>query len=256
MKYLVVFIRFFLIGLTMSIYLGTYLASTLVSAHTKERGFRLRRNWARLGSRILGIRNKYDGAPIAAPAIYAVNHRSLVDPMIIAPHIDAFVVAKAEVASYPVLGYGAAVTGIVFVKREDKSSRSATVQAMYDILERGDNVMIFPEGTTNLQRLTKTYKIGSFRVAADLGVPIVPVILEYRDDKDLWHFDHVLPQFAKQFGTWKTHTKMHIGPPFLGSDPQKLMEEVKAYTDETLVSMHDNWTKMQFVPSDDEKEVF
>lgn len=252
MKNIIVFVRFFLIGATMSISLGVYLFSTLFSPHTKSRGFRLRRNWAKLGCRILGIKNKFDGVAITAPAIYAVNHRSLVDPMIIAPHIDAFVVSKAEVESYPVLGYGAALTGIVFVKREDKSSRSATIQAMYEILERGDNVMIFPEGTTNLHQLTKTYKLGSFRVAADLGIPVVPVVLEYRDNKDLWNIDHVLPQFAKQFGVWRTHTKMHIGPPFLGSDPEKLMKEVKEYTDETLVAMHEGWSTMDFHERDDE----
>lgn len=237
----------------MSLYLGLYRLSTIFIKHTKSRGFRLRRNWARLGIKILGIRIKKEGEVIDEPALYVVNHRSLVDPLIIAPYINAFIVAKAEVADYPVLGSGAAQTGIVFVKREDKSSRSATIDAIEMILKRGDNVMIFPEGTTNLYQLTKEYKLGSFRVAAELGVPVVPVVLEYRDDKDLWNIHKMIPQFLKQFGTWSTFTKMKIGKPILGTDATELMQKSKDFTDKTLLSMQKNWSTMKFTnPGDDE----
>ncbi len=230
----------------MSLYLGLYRISTLFVKHTKKRGFRLRRNWARLGIKILGIKIQLEGKAIDEPALYVVNHRSLVDPLIIAPYINAFIVAKAEVADYPVLGIGAEQTGIVFVKREDKSSRSATINAIEMILKRGDNVMIFPEGTTNLYQLTKEYRVGSFRVAAELGIPVVPVVLEYRDHKDLWNIHKMIPQFLKQFGTWNTYTKLKIGKPIEGRDAMKLMQQSKDYTDETLLAMQENWSTMRF----------
>jgi len=230
----------------MSVFYGTYLLSTIFIPHTKERGFRLRRNWARIGIFILGIKNSLIGNPIECNALYVVNHRSLVDPLIIAPEINAFIVAKAEVSSYPVLGPAAEKTGIVFVKREDKSSRAATMDAIRMILKRGDNVMIFPEGTTNLYKFTKEYKLGSFRIAAELGIPVVPVVLEYRDHKDLWTLNDMIPQFMKQFGTWNTYTKMLIGQPFTGDDPVQLMHKTKEFTDNTLAGMHENWSTMEF----------
>lgn len=237
----------------MGLYLSVYLFSTIFIPHTAERGFRLRRNWARLGIKILGIKTQKEGKPIPKPAIYVVNHRSLVDPLIIAPEIDAYVVAKAEVANYPILGKGAAATGVVFVKRENKSSRAATIDAMHEIVGRGDNIMIFPEGTTNLYQLTKEYKLGSFRVAAELDVPVVPVVLEYRDHKDLWNIHEMIPQFLKQFGTWHTFTKLKIGPPILDSDPETLLSKAKTYTDKTLLEMQENWSTMKFTSSNEDE---
>jgi len=237
----------------MTAYLGMYRLSTIFVKHTKKRGFRLRRNWARLGTKILGINVIKEGEAYHEPALYVVNHRSLVDPMIIAPYLNAFIVAKAEIANYPVLGPGAAQTGIVFVQRDNKSSRSATIDAIEMILKRGDNVMIFPEGTTNLYQLTKEYKLGSFRVAADLHIPVVPVVLEYRDHKDLWNIHKMVPQFLKQFGTLRTYTKMKIGEPIRGKDPVQLMNQAKKFTDDTLIEMHENWTTMQFTEPESEE---
>lgn len=217
------------------------------------RGFRLRRNWAKLGTRILGIKCEVKGEMIDIPAIYVANHRSLVDPMIIAPFINAHVVAKSEVADYPVLGKGAEVTGIVFVKREDRKSRTATLEAMKMIVERGDNVMIFPEGTTNLYQLTKEYKLGAFRIAAELNVPIVPVVLEYRDNKDLWTINDMIPQFLKQFGSWNTYTKLEIGEPIWGDNSEVLMQRVKTYTDNKLLEMQKNWSTMIFLERSEEE---
>ena len=236
----------------MALYVGFYSLRTIFVKHTKEKGFRLRRQWARLGTRILGIKNTIEGSAELEPALYVINHRSLVDPMIIAPYLNAFVVAKAEVASYPVLGYGAAKTGIVFVKRDNKDSRSATIDTIREVLKRGDNVMIFPEGTINLYKLTKEYKLGSFRVAAELGVPIIPVVLEYRDDKDLWTKEKMIPQFLKQFGAWNTYTKTRIGDPIYGTDGIELMEKAQAWTDAVLTEMHEGWTTMKFHDREEE----
>ncbi|MDA9773663.1 1-acyl-sn-glycerol-3-phosphate acyltransferase [Saprospiraceae bacterium] len=239
----------------MTLFVGVYKFSTIFVKHTKDRGFRLRRNWARLGTKILGIKIQREGEAINEPALYVVNHRSLVDPMIIAPYLNAFVVAKAEIANYPVLGPGAEQTGIVFVKREEKSSRSATIDAIEMILKRGDNVMIFPEGTTNLYQFTKEYKLGSFRVAAELNIPVVPVVLEYRDHKDLWNIHKMVPQFLKQFGSLRTYTKMKIGKPIYNGDPKQLMQEAKDYTDMTLNEMHANWSTMKFTSPEDEEDI-
>ena len=239
----------------MTVYVLGYRASTILVKHTSERGFRLRRNWCRIGIWILGIKVDRDGAAITKPALYVVNHRSLVDPMIIAPFINAYVVAKAEVANYPILGIGAAQTGIVFVKRDDKSSRSSTIEAIEMILKRGDNVMIFPEGTTNLYQFTKEYRLGSFKVAAELGIPVVPVVLEYRDHKDLWNIDKMIPQFLKQFGALRTYTKLKIGEPIYSKDPLTLMKTSKQFTDDTLLAMQANWSTMKF-NKPGEEEIF
>jgi 1-acyl-sn-glycerol-3-phosphate acyltransferase len=215
--------------------------------HNKERGFKLRRTFAKLGRWILGIKVELKGElNNSKPSLFVINHRSLVDPLIIAAHIDAFFVSKAEVSSYPVLGPGAQKTGVIFVQRDSKSSRSATLKAIQETFEKGENIIIFPEGTTNLYKLTKQYRIGSFRIAADMKIPVVPVVLEYKDHKDLWNSNSMVKQFIKQFGAWNTFTKVQIGKPILSDDPLILLKESQSFTDEILNEMHKDWTTMKF----------
>lgn len=227
-------------------YYGHYLLTCLIWKHTPERAFRLRIRWCKIAKFILGVRTEYDGHALNETALYICNHRSLVDPIITAKGINAWYVAKAEVDKYPVFGKAAEKTGVIFVDRSSKSSRSATVDTMKKHLREGRNIFIFPEGTTKTSRYTGEYRLGSFRVAAELGIPVVPVVLEYRDEKDLWTIDNIFKQYFKQFRALRTYTKMHIGPAIKGSDPQELMEEIRNYTDRKLQEMHKNWTTFNY----------
>lgn len=247
MKAILAFIRLISISLYMTILYGSYIISTIFIKHTKKRGFKLRRNFVGLGKWILGIKVKMDGQlSEKKPTLFVVNHRSLVDPLIVAAFIDAFFVSKAEVSSYPVLGPGAQKTGVIFVQRDSKSSRSATLVAIRETFQRGENIIIFPEGTTNLYKLTKQYRIGSFKIAAEMGIPVVPVVLEYKDHKDLWLTNNMVKQFIKQFGAWNTFTKVKIGKPIESANAEDLLRFSQQFTDETLEEMHKDWSTMQF----------
>lgn len=249
MKTLLALFRLIAISLWMTILVGFYfLFSSFLFKHTNERGFKLRRTFVKYARKILNLKVEFNGeVPTTKPALYVINHRSLIDPLIVAAFIDAFFVSKAEVSSYPVLGPGAQKTGVIFVKRESKSSRSATLDAIRDTFEKGENIAIFPEGTTNLYKLTKQYRLGSYKIAAEMGVPVIPVVLEYKDNKDLWNNDNMVAQFINQFGAWRTHTKLTCGEPILSSDAEFLLSESQKFTDNTLVEMHKNWTTMKFL---------
>lgn len=204
-----------------------------------------------MGMKIMGIEVEVSGQPpeIDKPLIYVLNHRSIVDPMIVANYFDAFVVAKAEILKYPILGKGGELTGVVYVNRSSRSSRFATRNKMIEILKSGENVMIYPEGTIGLQKHTIPFKKGAFDISETLQIPIVPVILEYRDNKDLWRISNMAKQFYNQFNARKTYTKLHFGPAFHPKDSDNLMQDVKRYIDDTLDSMHNDWTTMKFDPT-------
>ena len=226
---------------------SAYLIKIIFVKHTLESGFKLRRNFVCRTIRILGIQVETLGTPKKEkPALYVINHRSLVDPVIISAYIDAFFVSKAEVSSYPVLGAGAQKTGVIFVKRDSQSSRSATLDAIKETFLRKENIGIFPEGTTNLYRLTKQYRLGSIKLAAEMNIPIIPVVLEYRDHKDLWNMNNMFAQFIKQFGPRKTYTKLLIGEEITGGSGIEILQKVQSFTDQTLHEMHENWSTMNF----------
>lgn len=246
MGFILAFIRIVIIGITMGAYLLWLLLLQWILGPDQERGFRYRRAWARLGTSILGIQVEDDIQQHEKPVLFISNHRSIVDPMIIAPYCDSFVIAKAEVSNYPILGKGAEATGVVWVQRDSKDSRAEVRKLMREIFERGENVMVFAEGTIAKYETTKDFRMGSFIVAAEMGIPVVPIILEYRDDKDLWRRNNIVYQYFHQFNHLKTFTKLHVGPKIINRDANQLMQKTKDYIDEHLLVMHQNWTTMNF----------
>jgi len=206
-------------------YLGRLMLLSAIYGEEESRGFRFRRKFTKAAMRILGVKLTIHGLPDNAPALYAGNHRSLLDPIIQLHFIDAYVVAKSEVSGYPLVGRGAHETGVIFVKRESSSSRLASRQAISDLLQQGKSVLIYPEGTTSNERTTQPFKIGSFQIAAELHVPVIPVAIDYADPENYWHAMSMLPFFIRKFSKNQIITMLSIGSPIQGDDPAVLMEQ-------------------------------
>ncbi|MCY7327402.1 MAG: 1-acyl-sn-glycerol-3-phosphate acyltransferase, partial [Saprospiraceae bacterium] len=109
---------------------------------------RVRRRWARHLLHSVGIRMELIGQPPDFPALIVANHRSYLDPILMLCHLDALPVAKAELASWPVLGKGAASAGILYLQRNNSGSRADTLRQIEAKIEAGFPVILFPEGTT------------------------------------------------------------------------------------------------------------
>ena len=67
----------------------------------------------------------------------------------------------------------------VFLERTRANRRTDPLLPLYEALERGDSLIIFPEGTRNLQALPGAFKSGLFHLAMRFpDVELVPVYLE------------------------------------------------------------------------------
>jgi 1-acyl-sn-glycerol-3-phosphate acyltransferase len=198
---------------------------------------RMRRYWANISLAILGVQLEKKGdLPVGGPFIFVGNHRSYIDPIVALKDVEALPVAKAEVSSWPIIGYCAKATGILWVKRESQNSRANTVKAMEQLLKDGYSVLVYPEGTTHIEPVTRDFQRGAFRLAASLGVAVVPMAIEYRDKGDAWvGNDTFIPHFVRCFGKRRTFVKMAYGPATKGEDANQLMEDVKAWIDSRLV---------------------
>ncbi|MCC6724197.1 MAG: 1-acyl-sn-glycerol-3-phosphate acyltransferase, partial [Saprospiraceae bacterium] len=135
---------------------------------------------------VLGVRVDLKGEPPTGPHIFVGNHRSYIDPIVTLRDVQALPVAKAEMAAWPVIGFGARVTGIMFVKRESKKSRADVLAAMLETLKLGYSVIIFPEGTTHIEPQTIDFRTGAFNMAAREGFSMVPMAIDYADLGDAW----------------------------------------------------------------------
>ncbi len=218
-----------------------YSISLIFSKHTDKRAFRLRRNFCRISNKILNIQYSSEGTPAEETALYVCNHRSFSDPMVLTIFLEAWVVAKAEIANMPVINHGAKVTGIIYVKRDSLNSRKATRDAMIENLKKGRNILVYPEGTTNDEKYLLPYKKGTFKEAATHGFAVVPVAMEYGHDKDLWKNRGLFAQFFRQYSKWKTQVKLAFGPVLKSSDGEYLRQEAMKWTNQTIHEIHKGW---------------
>lgn len=207
-----------------------------------DKGFKLRRQFLTIINPILGIRSKIEGKPPVKPAIYVSNHRGLLDFFVTLKYLNTFILSKAEVRDIPILGKASELTGIFFVKREDKKSRKATRKAIKELIDSGHNVLIFVEGTTNAEKLTAPFKLGTFEVAAENSIPIVPIAKEYKYKDDLWINKSTWQQWVNTTGKCFTDIKLAFGTVLQSDDPKYLLDESKKWIDNKLLEMQENWS--------------
>ena len=251
--YILAFIKGFIVIVSMSLWLLFYAITQPILGDTPKRAFALRKHWLKyIGLPILNIHVEVVGKPIDSPALYVCNHRSFADPIVLCRHLDAYVIAKAEVASYPIINWGARKTGVIFVKRENKESRNAVREKMVETIASGNNVLVYPEGTIGLHKHTLPFKIGTFLEAASNYITIVPVAIEYMDDSDLWRFSNFLVQFASQFSKWRLNVRLKFGEPINSFDGEYLRTQSENWVNMQLAVMQAGWTKINFEDADKE----
>ena len=98
---------------------------------------------------ILGIRVRVHGQRSdVIPTLFVCNHVSYLDIVVLGGLIPGSFVAKAEVATWPFFSTLAKAQRTIFVERTSgKATRSR--DEMMKRLNTGDNLMLFPEGTSS-----------------------------------------------------------------------------------------------------------
>lgn len=144
---------------------------------------RLPRPYHRLCCRILGFRIEQRGAPSATrPTLFIANHTSYVDIVALSAVLDTAFIAKAEIQRWPFFGWLAMLQQTIFIDRKGFKA-AAQREAIHRRLEAGDNLVLFPEGTSNDGVKVRPFKSALFAVAQDSvgGRPLVvqPVSIAY-----------------------------------------------------------------------------
>jgi glycerol-3-phosphate dehydrogenase (NAD(P)+) len=120
--------------------------------------------------------------PADGPVIFASNHRSFLDPFLIACLVRRPVhyVAKRELFANPVVAWVLSALGAFPIDRgRGDEAAMATARA---ILARGDCVVIFPEGTRVRPGPLGHPRRGVGRLALQTGAPVVPVAVIGSED--------------------------------------------------------------------------
>jgi 1-acyl-sn-glycerol-3-phosphate acyltransferase len=123
--------------------------------------------WA-VFARLIGVKVRVIGTPVkrsgARRVIYVSNHSSWVDVPVVGGVLDGRFVAKAEVAGWPLISMIARLGRTVFVSRS-RASTGKERDAMRSVLKAGDNLILFPEGTSSDGSRVLPFRTPFFAVA-------------------------------------------------------------------------------------------
>jgi lyso-ornithine lipid O-acyltransferase len=192
---------------------------------------------------LLNIKIHLSGAPTDGNFLFIGNHRSYIDPVVAAVSVAFMPVAKAEVAKWPLIGWAARITGVLYVKRENKQSRADTRTAIRRALLEGSPILIYPEGTTSAGNLTLPFRVSAFQVAAELRIPVVPIAIEYGESADAWTGnDTFIPHFMRTFSKPKMAVWIDFGAPILDANWEQLLVKTQAEIDAKVIDFQ------QFMP--------
>ena len=120
--------------------------------------------------------------PTEGPVIFVSNHRSFIDPFIVGlcNRRPVYYVAKEELFKNKYLGWFLSSLGAFPVRRG--AADGDMIETAKAILERGDPVLIFPEGTRTRPGALGKPKRGVGRLALETGATVVPVAIKGTED--------------------------------------------------------------------------
>ena len=182
---------------------------------------------AKTGFRLLGQRFTMTGTehvPESGGVLLACNHIGYVDFVYggLAANPSGRLVrfmAKRELFDHALVG---PLMRSLHHIEVDRGAGVASFRTAVEFLRRGEAVGIFPEATISRSMELKEFKTGAVRIAAEAGVPIVPVIM--------WGTQRMMTKdHPKDFSRGKT-IAISVGEPLhpTGADPVAETAELRA----------------------------
>lgn len=133
----------------------------------------------RFGLKLIGVRVQVEGIENipSGVCIFAANHISTIDPLAFIPAIPrrVAILLKKELFRIPFLGPAMRLADFVGVDRADREAAVGSIDLAVERLKQGTSFAVYPEGTRSPDGRLRPFKRGTFLMAIQAGVPVVPV---------------------------------------------------------------------------------
>jgi len=140
------------------------------------------RTWSWLILATTGVSVDVRGLDRLNPArtyIFVSNHQSIYDIPVIFANLpyQLRIIAKESLGSFPFLGWHLRRSGHLLVDRK-RPDRAGILDRWRALVKEGLSLIIFPEGTRSADGRLGPFKAGSFLLAIEAKLPIVPVSVD------------------------------------------------------------------------------
>jgi len=172
---------FFLIP-AISVYTLVLGAASIVSSLFDSSGYfahSCARAWSWLILKTTGVRVTIEGLDRIKPGttyVFVSNHQSIYDTPVVFASLpyQIRIIAKASLARFPVLGWHLKRGGHLFVDRTHPD-RAGILKRWRALVSEGLSLIIYAEGGRSMDGRVGRFKAGSFLLAIEAGLPVVPL---------------------------------------------------------------------------------
>jgi len=199
---------------------------------------------SRLSTRVNPLtRLHVEGRDVPEPGrtyVLVSNHQSLTDiPLLSHLPVTMKWVAKASLFKVPLLGHLMRWSGDIPVNFRSPNRKAEVMDPTSAYIERGYNVIFFPEGKRSIDGEINKFYSGAFELAIATGAPILPIALD-----GLWDF---LPVSSWKFGA-KRDIRLKILPPIETTGLTVCKEDIAFLREKVRYRMIDQLAAWRGVP--------
>jgi 1-acyl-sn-glycerol-3-phosphate acyltransferase len=113
------------------------------------------------------------------PYVVVSTHASLIDiPLNLGLPLPIRVSARPGIFRVPLMGAYMRFSRMIPVASDSRESVEASLEACRAAIRDGASILVFPEGTRSVDGRIGPFHKGAFVLARELGVPILPVVID------------------------------------------------------------------------------
>ena len=163
------------------------------------------------------------------PKLYVSNHLSYLDIPVLGSTLNGRFIAKNEISNWPIFGYLSKVGNTIFINRNLKFLKK-NKSIILDNISSGDNIILFPEGTTSDGMRVLKFKSSLLYSLDQKNILIQPIVINYKSINGMpfnrwlkpiiaWYGDMDLkPHIINIFKLFSIKAKITFLTPLNGSD--------------------------------------
>ncbi|ADE12689.1 lysophospholipid acyltransferase family protein [Sideroxydans lithotrophicus] len=179
--------------------------------------------------------------------LIVTNHISWLDVFVLNAVVPMRFVAKSEVRRWPAIGWLCARAQTLFIERGKARSAARINVQLVDLLQRGECLAIFPEGTTTDGSKVAHFHSSLLQPAIDAGALVHPIAIRYQDRYGAHNLASAyIDEMSFGASMWnilsepELHVRLVATPPLdaSGTDRRNLTRAVHHHIGATLAGMH------------------